>query len=84
MRKISVYLICRNMVKPDIVTVCCLKEIEGSFDVCFDEGRGVGDGIVIMTFCGKVNACICFAEELIYNVRIADIAMHKGESIRVA
>lgn len=62
----------------------CLEKCEGALDVSAKEGAGIGDGVVVVTLGGEMDAGIGFREEAIDQVRIADVAMHEGHTLRIA
>ena len=62
------------MVEADAVLAGCLQQHVGAPDVGLQEGRRVGDGVVVVALGGEVHARVGMLEEPADERRVADVA----------
>ena len=81
-RKVAVDLVGGHVVVADAVLADGLQQAEGALDVGAQEGLGVRDGVVVVGLGGVVHDRVVAGDQLVQQLRVADVAHHELDAIR--
>ena len=80
-RKVTVYLIGRDVMITHIVLTTGLEQAISAHHVGLHEGLRVGDGVVVVGLSGVVNDCVVSRNDAIQELSVANVSHHKLDPI---
>lgn len=81
-RQVAVDLVGGDVVVADAILADGLQKAEGALDVGAQERLRVGDGVVVVALGGVVHDRVVAGDQLVQQLRVADVAHHELDAIR--